>query len=122
MTHAGPTQADTHPRSRCHGAALETLLSPRHDIAVWDRDLDRAWKPQPLEEAARDREVVVFAMPAKPHDELAGRLAACLEPGAVCLSIAKGLDERGRTPAQIFDRSLRHAKRLGIDLWPHAGS
>jgi glycerol-3-phosphate dehydrogenase (NAD(P)+) len=88
------------------GQALEALLSPRHDIAVWDRDLGTGVETEPLEDAARSREVVVFAMPAKPHDELAGRLAGCLEPGAICLSIAKGLDERGRTPAQVFDHAF----------------
>ncbi|HEV8693958.1 MAG TPA: hypothetical protein VGQ93_07225 [Lysobacter sp.] len=85
------------------GRAFEALLSPRHEIAVWDRDLATQVETEPLEAAARDREVVVFALPTQPHDELAGRLASCLDAGAVCLSIAKGLDERGRTPAQIFE-------------------
>ena len=88
------------------GRAFEALLSPQHEIAVWDRDLTTGVETQPLEEAARDRDVVVFALPTHPHDELAGRLAPCLKAGAVCLSIAKGLDERGRTPAQIFERSF----------------
>lgn len=86
------------------GQAFEVLLAPRHDIAVWDRDLATGVETAPLEQVARDREVVVFALPAHPHEELAGRLARCLQAGAVCLSIAKGLDERGRTPAQVFER------------------
>ena len=88
------------------GVAFETLLSPRHEIVVWDRDLTTGVETQPLEQAAQDREMVVFALPADPHDELAQRLAPCLESDAVCLSIAKGLDRRGRTPAQIFERSF----------------
>lgn len=85
------------------GRAFETLLSPRHEIAVWDRDLATGVETEPLETAARDREVVLFALPTNPHDELAGRLAPCLGADALCVSIAKGLDERGRTPAQIFE-------------------
>jgi glycerol-3-phosphate dehydrogenase (NAD(P)+) len=86
------------------GRTFEDLLSPRHDVLVWDRDLVTGVETQPLEQAARGREVVVFALPTDPHDELAGRLATCLDAGAVCMSIAKGLDARGRTPAQIFEQ------------------
>ena len=86
------------------GQAFEMLLSPRHDIAAWDRDPATGVETEPLEQAARGCEVVVFALPAHPHDELAGRLAPCLQAGAVCFSIAKGLDEHGRTPAQVFER------------------
>ncbi|MFD0738878.1 NAD(P)H-dependent glycerol-3-phosphate dehydrogenase [Lysobacter koreensis] len=84
------------------GRAFETLLSARHDVAVWDRDLVTGVETQPLEAAARGREVVMFALPSNPHDELAARLAPCLATNALCVSIAKGLDARGRTPAQVF--------------------
>jgi glycerol-3-phosphate dehydrogenase (NAD(P)+) len=88
------------------GQAFEALLSPRHDVAVWDRDLATGEETAPLETVAPGREVVLFACPAKPHEELAGRLAACLGTGAICATIAKGLDERGRTPAQVFDQAF----------------
>lgn len=96
------------------GQTFEALLSPRHEVLVWDRDLTTGVETQPLEQAARGREVVVFALPTDPHDELAGRLATCLEADAVCLSIAKGLDARGRTPAQIFDHHFQ--ARIGWAL------
>jgi glycerol-3-phosphate dehydrogenase (NAD(P)+) len=96
------------------GQAFETLLAPRHAVAVWDRDPATGAETEPLEQAARDREVVVFALPAHPHDELAGRLAACLQAGATCLSIAKGLDALGRTPAQVFERHF--GTRIGWAL------
>jgi len=92
------------------GQAFEAMLSPRHEIASWDRDLQTGVETQPLEVAARNREVVVFALPAHPHDELAERLASCLDANALCLSIAKGLDDRGRTAAQIFEH--RFARRI----------
>jgi len=96
------------------GRAFEALLSPRHDVAVWDRDLTTGVETEPLEQAIRDREVVVFALPADPHDELAQRLAACVTGDVVCASIAKGLDARGRTPAQIFERNF--GTRIGWAL------
>jgi glycerol-3-phosphate dehydrogenase (NAD(P)+) len=96
------------------GRAFEALLSPRHDVAVWDRDLTTGVETEPLEQAARDREVVVFALPADPHDELAQRLAACVTGDVVCVSIAKGLDGRGRTPAQVFEHNF--GPRIGWAL------
>lgn len=86
------------------GRAFETLLSPQHDVLVWDRDLATGVETEPLEQALQGREVVVFALPTDPHDELARRLAACVTGEIVCLSIAKGLDKQGRTAAQIFER------------------
>lgn len=95
------------------GQMFEAMLSPRHDVLVWDRDLVTGEETQPLEQAVRGREVVAFAMPADPHDELAARLAACMD-AAVVFSIAKGLDARGRTPAQVFERHF--GSRIGWAL------
>jgi len=97
------------------GQALETLLSHRHEVLVWDRNLTTGEETQPLEEAARDRQVVVFALPTQPHDELAGRLVPCLQPDALCMSIAKGLDEQGRTAAQVFTQHF--GSRIGWGLF-----
>jgi glycerol-3-phosphate dehydrogenase (NAD(P)+) len=96
------------------GRAFESLLSSRHDVAVWDRDLTTGVETEPLEQIARDRQVVAFAMPTDPHDELAQRLAACASGDVVCLSIAKGLDAKGRTSAQIFERNF--GARIGWAL------
>jgi len=96
------------------GRAFETLLSRRHDVAVWDRDLTTGVETEPLEEAVQGRDVVVFALPADPHYELSQRLATCVADNVVCLSIAKGLDARGRTPAQVFERNF--GTRIGWAL------
>ncbi|RNF83079.1 hypothetical protein [Montanilutibacter psychrotolerans] len=96
------------------GRAFETLLGTRHQVTIWDRDLQTGVETQPLEEAALDCEVVLFALPTNPHDELARRLAPCLAGGTICLSIGKGLDEQGRTPAQIFQQHF--GSRVGWAL------
>jgi glycerol-3-phosphate dehydrogenase (NAD(P)+) len=96
------------------GRAFEMLLRPRHDVAIWDRDLQTGVETEPLETAAEGRDVVLFALPTQPHDELAGRLAPVLGAGTFCLSIAKGLDAQGRTAAQVFDRHF--GTRLGWAL------
>ncbi|QNP40531.1 hypothetical protein [Lysobacter solisilvae (ex Woo and Kim 2020)] len=96
------------------GRAFEALLRPRHDIAIWDRDLQTGVETEPLEAAAAGREVVLFALPTLPHDELAGRLATVLDGDSFCLSIAKGLDAQGRTAAQVFE--WHFGTRLGWAL------
>lgn len=84
------------------GRSMEKLLAPRHDLVIWDRNLDTWQENILLEEAAQGRAVVFFTLPTNPHAELAERLLGRLPPDAVCISIAKGLDEAGRTPAQVF--------------------
>lgn len=84
------------------GRAIETLLDGRNTIRIWERDLETWEESMPLEDAAAEQDFVVFALPTNPHDELAGRLSRVAGPDTVILSIAKGLDEDGRTPAQVF--------------------
>lgn len=95
------------------GSMFETLLQKTARVTTWERDLETGRESAPLETLAADSEVVIFAVPAAPHDELAGRLAACLGAGALCLTIAKGLDEEGRTPAAILARHFGDAPDPG---------
>ena len=48
-------------------------------------------------------QVVLFCLPVNPHHEIASRIAPYLAKGSLCLTIAKGLDESGRTAAQVFE-------------------
>ncbi|NEZ04923.1 hypothetical protein G4Y73_12265 [Wenzhouxiangella sp. XN201] len=86
------------------GSMFEALLQETARVTIWERDLETGRESAPLESLAAGSDAVIFAVPAAPHDELAGRLAACLGAETLCLTIAKGLDEDGRTPADIFAR------------------
>lgn len=86
------------------GSMFEALLEKTARVTTWDRDLETGRETGPLETLAAGSEVVILAVPATPHDELAGRLAGCLGAETLCLTIAKGLDEEGCTPADIFAR------------------
>lgn len=90
-----------------HGAMgnmFESLLQDSAKVTIWDRDPETDEETAPLESLAPDNDVVILAVPATPHEELAERLAACLRPETLCLSIAKGLDAEGRSPADILAR------------------
>ncbi len=88
---------------------MEYLLSARHELTIWER---RA--PIDLGAAAARSDAVLFCVPAAPHYELAHRLAPVLSRGAICLSVAKGLDDAGRTAAQALSEALGETTAHGV--------
>lgn len=100
------------------GRSMETLLGPRHELEIWDRNLETWEENIPLEEAARERDAVLFTLPAKPHAELAERIRPQLAADCICLTIAKGLDDSARTPAEIFTEYLGGTVPWGVLYGP----
>jgi len=88
------------------GQMFEGLLGDRIQIESWDRDPKTGIETAPLEEQLAGKDVLILAVPARPHDELLRRVASAMPDGLLCLSIAKGLDEEGQTPAQRFQSHL----------------
>ena len=83
------------------GHAMEYLLGARHRLSFWARELDTD-----LEQLASTAGIVLFCLPVNPHAEVLARIRPRLQPDCLCLSIAKGLDEQGRSAAQIFAEQL----------------
>lgn len=100
------------------GQVMERLLAPRHALAFWDRDLDTGEETVELESVAGERDFILFAVPTKPHEELARRVAAVMRSDCICLTVAKGLDERGRPPFEILDTELGARQRHGVIYGP----
>lgn len=100
------------------GSMFERMLSPGHDVRIWERDPETGEENEALESICREREIVLFALPAHPHRELAERLIDRLSEGAVCLSIAKGLDAQAHTPAQVFERAFGERIHWGMICGP----
>ena len=88
------------------GHALETLLATRHRLAVWQRRSPPGQEPVPLEDQVIEAEFVLFCLPASAHAPLAARLQPCLRQDTLCITIAKGLDDNGRTPAEALGGAL----------------
>lgn len=99
------------------GRMFEKLLSG-HELTIWERDPDSGEESVVLEEACDGREIVLFALPAHPHRELAERLVEHLESDAVCLSIAKGLDAEGHPPSRIFEEVFDDRVAWGLICGP----
>ena len=84
------------------GHAMEHLLRPRHSVVIWQRR-----KPLDLRAAVPASHVILFCLPATAHTEVAAHIAPHLAgSNATCLTIAKGLNDRGQLPAETLTSAL----------------
>jgi glycerol-3-phosphate dehydrogenase (NAD(P)+) len=100
------------------GHAMEHLLGTRHDVRIWDIDGVVKGSHATLEDEVAEAQVVLFCLPVNPHHEIASRIDPLLTPDSLCLTIAKGLDESGRTAAQVFDNVFSDKHRYGVMYGP----
>jgi glycerol-3-phosphate dehydrogenase (NAD(P)+) len=100
------------------GQAMEYLLHRRHRLTIWERHPKPGTPPVALDTAAAEQDFILFCLPANPHFELASRLRPHLRRDSICLSVAKGLDELGRTAAQALDGALGHAAAFCVLYGP----
>jgi len=84
------------------GHAMQHLLQGRHRLAIHDSRAVDGLAPIDLGEEAAKADFVLMCVPAQPHQALLDSLLPLLPAHCICLSIAKGLDDLGRTPAQIY--------------------
>ncbi len=95
------------------GHALEFLLAGKHEVHIWSRSM-----ASNLEEEAATANVILFCLPVNAHVEALTRIAPFLQQHSICLSIAKGLDEAGKTAAQVFNAVLADRHRYGVIYGP----
>ena len=92
------------------GHAMETLLGKRHELMIWEKFPQQGFVSAVLEEAAPQAGILLFCLPVAAHTGVVDAVAPLVSDTAICLSIAKGLDEEGKTAAQIFDERLQPAQ------------
>ena len=100
------------------GHAMEHLLGVRHRLAYWDIRPLTGHPAVDLEAAAATADFVIYCVPVTPLAELAARVLPALTQDSLSLSVAKGLDERGRPAAQIFADVCADACRYGVLYGP----
>ena len=88
------------------GHALEFLLKNRHRIDIWEKFPQPEFTSAILTNSAPHADIAFFCLPVNPHREVARQIAPLLKDSCLCVSIAKGLDESGKTAAQIFAENL----------------
>ncbi len=99
------------------GSMFRRLLAREHELDIWHRGLDQE-DPHSLETLAQDRDAIIFALPTQPHERLIQRIIPHIASSTVCLSIAKGVDEHARTPAEIFADTLGSERHWGLIYGP----
>ncbi|HEY5994052.1 MAG TPA: hypothetical protein VIU46_05565 [Gallionellaceae bacterium] len=100
------------------GHAMEHILDDRHDVRIWNMGEVVKGRHKTLEEEVSEAQVVFFCLPVNPHQEIASRIAPHLAAGSLCLTIAKGLDESGRTAAQVFETAFTGGQHYGVVYGP----
>jgi len=100
------------------GHAMEYLLAARHDVRIWNMGVVVKGCKATLGEEVAEAQVILFCLPVNPHHEIASRIAPYLAEGSVCLSIAKGLDESGRSAAQVFESIFAGKHHYGVLYGP----
>ncbi|MBI5438206.1 MAG: hypothetical protein HY936_04555 [Nitrosomonadales bacterium] len=100
------------------GHAMEYLLAARHDVRIWNMGVVVRGCKATLEDEVDGAQVILFCLPVNPHHEIASRIVPHLAKDSLCLSIAKGLDESGRTAAQVFERIFADKYHYGVVCGP----
>ena len=100
------------------GNAMEYLLAARHDVHILNMGVVVKGSKSTLQEEVAEAQVILFCLPANPHHEIANRIETYLANESLCLTIAKGLDESGRTAAQVFDRVFSGKHHYGVIYGP----
>jgi len=88
------------------GHAMEHLLKGKHRLAIHDSRPAEGLPSINVEQEAALADFVLLCVPASPHRDLLTRLSPHLQSHCICLSIAKGLDDQGLTPAQIYEQTF----------------
>ncbi len=88
------------------GQAMEYLLEDRHTVDIWEKFPCKNHPYVIWKESAPQADIVLFCLPVNPHREVVQQIAPLLKKTCLCISIAKGLDESGKTAAQIFTENL----------------
>jgi len=100
------------------GHAMEYLLREQYHLDIWEKYPQNNYQSVLLEDASTDADIVLFCLPVNPHQEIAKQIAPLLKPDCLCLSIAKGLDEAGKTAAQIFADVFGERQPYGLLYGP----
>lgn len=88
------------------GQAMDYLLKSKHEVKIWEKFPRIDFPYVSLENCAPRVDMVLFCLPVNPHREVIKLIAPLLKKECLCVSIAKGLDESGKTAAQIFAENL----------------
>ncbi|MFA9419202.1 MAG: hypothetical protein ACERLB_03550 [Gammaproteobacteria bacterium] len=86
------------------GHAMESLLGGKHSLAIYDVRPTPGLPDIDFEAEAARADFVLLCVPTQPLEGILQRLVSVVQPHCLCVGVSKGLDEQGRTPAQIYQQ------------------
>ncbi len=95
------------------GHAMEALLAGRARLRIWPITPNDLEPPGTIRAAAAEAGFLLVCTPTAAHGAVLAPLARLLAPDSAVLSIAKGLDDAGRTAADIL-HAHRDAHPWGV--------
>lgn len=100
------------------GHTMEYLFSSRHNVAIWDPYFQGKLEQINLHATAKTADFVIFCTPTVAIFELAQLIAPHLKQNCICLSMAKSLDDAGRTAPEALQQGLNESGRFGLLYGP----
>ena len=100
------------------GHAMQHLLGDRHRLCFYDARPIKGLVPIDIELEAASAGFILFCIPTQQLEPMLKRLGPHLQAHAICLSISKGLDDLGRTPARISEQTLHANQRYCLLYGP----
>jgi glycerol-3-phosphate dehydrogenase (NAD(P)+) len=100
------------------GHAMQYLLNERHHLCIYDTRPMKGLAPVDVEQEAASADFILFCIPSQPLRKMLVRLSLHIQKHAICLSISKGLDELGHTPAQIYEQTFLTGQRYCLLYGP----
>jgi len=100
------------------GHAMEHLLGHRHHLVIHDVQRIQGLSPIDIKKEAALADIVLLCIPTSALNKVLNEISPTLKLQCICLSIAKGLDDKGRTPAEIFDQTLKDRQPYGLLYGP----
>ncbi len=98
------------------GHAMQHLLQHRHTISVWHIDTPEGMVV-PLKQAAADKDAIILCIPTGPLYEVVSGFKTALRDDTLVITIAKGLDDKGRFAfdaiSAVLERSMPRAVIYG---------
>jgi len=99
------------------GHAMKFLLGDKHRLAIYDIHSTHGIPDIDFEFEAARADFVLLCVPTQPIEGILQRLVSVVQPHCISVSISKGLDEQGRTPALIFQQAFA-GHRYGLLYGP----
>ncbi len=99
------------------GHAMHHLLRPRHAITIWHCDTAEGMAV-PLTQAAADKDFIILCIPTGPLHAVVAELKPALHQDAMIISIAKGLDDKGRTAFDAVSEAVESSTPRAVLYGP----